>query len=73
MTEPLKAEIKGSQPRLLRLKPAAAMLSISPAALRRLIQDGQIPILRVGEHSPWLIDVHDLDRFIARKKEVLEF
>jgi excisionase family DNA binding protein len=54
--------------RLLRLKPAAQYLSMSPGKLRALIQAQEIPIVRYGESAPWLIDVRDLDRWIERNK-----
>ena len=46
---------------LLRLKPAAQYLSMSPGKLRALIQTREIPIVKYGENAPWLIDVRDLD------------
>jgi hypothetical protein len=45
--------------RLLRLRPAAKYLSISPAVLRRLIQQGAIPHIQLAEHGPWLVDIED--------------
>jgi hypothetical protein len=62
---------KERPPRLLRLKPAAAYLSISVGALRGLIQKGEIEVIKVsenGEHAPWLVDVRSLDEFIQRAK-----
>jgi hypothetical protein len=62
---------KERPPRLLRLKPAAAYLSISVGALRGLIQKGEIEVVKVsehGEHAPWLVDVRTLDEFIQRNK-----
>lgn len=50
---------KERPPRLLRLKPAAAYLSISAGALRSLIQKAEIAIVRLSEngaHAPWLVD-----------------
>jgi len=54
--------------RLLRLKPAAEYLSMSPGKLRALIQAGEIPVVKYGENAPWLIDVRDLDSWIERSK-----
>jgi hypothetical protein len=54
--------------RLLRLKPAAEYLSLSPAKLRALIQACEIPVVKYGENAPWLIDVRDLDYWIERSK-----
>lgn len=57
--------------RLLRLKPAAVYLSISCAAVRRLVQRGELAIVRLTDHGPWLLDVRDLDAWIDRKKEIV--
>ena len=56
--------------RLLRLKPAAAYLSVSTGYLRRLIQRGELEVIRMddGGHAPWLVDVRDLDLWIERTK-----
>ncbi len=54
--------------RLLRLKPAAEYLSLSPGKLRALIQASEIPLVKYGENAPWLIDVRDLDSWIERSK-----
>jgi excisionase family DNA binding protein len=58
--------------RLLRVKRAAEYLSLSPALVRKLVQDGVLPVVIIGEGQvPWLIDVHDLDRWIAGHKQTL--
>ena len=54
--------------RLLRTKEAAQYLSISPWKLRRLVQDGLLPIVQDSEGAAWRIDVRDLDGFIERNK-----
>jgi len=56
--------------RLLRLKSAAAYLSVSTAYVRRLIQQGELEVISMAEggHAPWLVDVHDLDAWIERTK-----
>jgi excisionase family DNA binding protein len=58
--------------RLLRLKPAAAYLSISPWQMRRLVQNGSIPVVQISEGSPWLIDRKDLDIFVDRHKQTID-
>jgi excisionase family DNA binding protein len=60
--------------RLLRLRPASEYLSVSPATVRTLCQQGAIPIIKLTEsgHAPWLIDVRDLDDWIERMKMRLE-
>lgn len=60
--------------RLLRLKPAAEYLSVSPGALRAIVQHGGLPIIKLAEngHSPWLLDVRDLDDWVEKTKIRLE-
>ncbi len=61
------------RPRLLRLAQAARYLSVSPGTLRRLIQQGRLPVIKMtdseGGNVPWLIDIEDLNQFIAYQKE----
>ena len=57
--------------RLLRLKPAAAYLSLSTWTLRTIIQRGELPVVRYGENAPWLLDIRDLDAWVDRHKESL--
>jgi hypothetical protein len=59
--------------RLLRLKDAALYLCLSPWKLRRIIQEGQLPIIKIAEteSGPWLLDMRDLDQFIERHKVTL--
>ncbi|MGH9635111.1 MAG: excisionase family DNA-binding protein [Candidatus Angelobacter sp.] len=59
--------------RLLRTKEAAEYLSVSPWKLRRLIQDGRLPVVQDGDGSPFLLDVRDLDGYIDRNKRTLPF
>jgi excisionase family DNA binding protein len=58
--------------RLVRLKQASEYLSLSPWALRRIIQAGEIPIVKVGEGAPWLLDVRDLDSWVDHHKHTVE-
>jgi excisionase family DNA binding protein len=61
--------VKRAEPRrLLRLKQAAEYLSLSTWTLRRLIQEGELPIVSYGPNAPWLIDVRDLDDWVLRHK-----
>jgi excisionase family DNA binding protein len=61
------------QARLLRLKDGARYLSVSTWTLRRLIQNGDLPVVKLGESgAPWLLDVRDLDRWIESSKQVLD-
>jgi excisionase family DNA binding protein len=56
--------------RLLRTKDAARYLGMSAGQIRRLIQDGVLPVIKngTGEHAPFLLDVRDLDGYIDRAK-----
>jgi excisionase family DNA binding protein len=60
-------------PRLLRTKDAASYLGMSPGQIRRLVQDGVLPVIKngTGEHAPFLLDVRDLDSYVERAKVVL--
>ena len=58
--------------RLVRLKQASEYLSLSPWALRRIIQAGEIPIVKVGESAPWLLDLRDLDSWVDHHKHTVE-
>jgi excisionase family DNA binding protein len=54
--------------RLLRTREAAHYLSLSPWKVRRLIQDGRLPVVQDGDGAPFLLDVRDLDGYIERNK-----
>lgn len=54
--------------RLLRVREAAEYLSLSPWKLRRLVQDGLLPIVQSSEGGAWRVDMRDLDAFIDRNK-----
>ena len=64
-------KLQPSSRRLLRLREAAQYVSLSPWKLRRLVQDGQLPIVKYGENAPWLLDVRDLDTWVERHKQTL--
>ena len=56
----------------MRLKEGAEYICVSPWKLRHIIQSGQIPIVKYGDNTPWLIDVHDLDRWVEQNKHFVE-
>jgi hypothetical protein len=60
-----------SSRRLMRLKEAARYLCLSPWKLRRIIQSGQLPIIKYNENAPWLLDVRDLDGWVERNKQTI--
>jgi len=62
-----------SRRRLVRTKEAAEYLSMSPWKLRRLIQDGRLPVVQDGEGAPFLLDLRDLDSYIDRNKRISPF
>jgi excisionase family DNA binding protein len=57
-----------SRRRLVKVKEAAAYLSISPYSLRKLVQSQELPIVRLQDRGPWLLDLRDLDRFVETRK-----
>jgi excisionase family DNA binding protein len=61
-------QTKLTSPRLFRLKTASEYLSLSPWKLRRLIQEGRLPVIQDCEGGPFLLDVRDLDGFVERNK-----
>ncbi len=63
-------QTKNPNPRLFRLKSAAEYLSLSPWKIRRLIQEGRLPVVQDTEGGPFLLDVRDLDGFVERNKRV---
>jgi len=54
--------------RLLRVSEAAEYLRFSPWKIRRLIQEGRLPVVQASEGGAWRVDVRDLDSFIDRNK-----
>ena len=57
--------------RLLKVKQAAAYLSISPSTLRKLVQSQQLRIVKLEDRGPWLLDLKELDQFIDTRKEFI--
>jgi excisionase family DNA binding protein len=56
-------------PRLLDITDAGRYLAMSDKAVRELIAQGELPyIQKIRGRSPFLIDVRDLDTWIARNK-----
>lgn len=56
--------------RLFKIKAAGVYLSTSPRKLRDMIHRGELPTVRFGEGSPYLLDVRDLDALIDRYKRI---
>jgi len=57
----------GANRRLLTLQEAAMALSVSVPSVRRLIATCHLPCVRFNRRL--LIDIKDLDQFIARSKQ----
>jgi excisionase family DNA binding protein len=55
-------------PRLVRLKGGAAYLGMSPWQLRNLVQRGELPVVKISDGGPWLLDLRDLDAWVERNK-----
>ena len=68
LAEPVSvhAERPGLAPTLLTTEKAACELSISPRTLRKLVQNGEIPTVRV--RSLVRFDVRDLSAWVEEKK-----
>lgn len=64
---------KETMRRLLRLKLASEYLSLSPWKIRRLIQEGKLPVVQDCEGGPFLLDIRDLDGFVERNKRTETF
>jgi excisionase family DNA binding protein len=56
--------------RLLRTREAAEYLSVSPWKLRRLVQDGLLPIVQDREGAAWRVDLRDLDASLSAIREL---
>jgi len=72
---PILTESSSSKPvkptfakRLLRVREAAHYLNVSPWKLRRLVQEGLLPLVQDRESEPWRVDLLDLDAYIERHK-----
>lgn len=59
--------------RVMRVRDAAAYLGISTRQVRTLVQNRELPVVRLfqNDHSPWTLDQRDLDLLIERRKELL--
>jgi excisionase family DNA binding protein len=57
----------GERPQLLRIPEAADALQVSRTTMYRLIRDGEIKTLRVGQRQR--IDITELNSFIEHQKE----
>ena len=55
--------------RLLTTSEAAHYLGRREYTVRKLVHDGELPVVQDGPGSPWKFDVRDLDDFIERKKQ----
>ncbi len=58
----LKAQPDRITPRVLNLEQCATYLGRTPAAIRQLVIDGKIPVLKIDKRVQF--DVRDLDRVI---------
>jgi excisionase family DNA binding protein len=53
---------------LLTIKQAARRLCCSAACVYLLIAKGELPIVRVGLHKGYRVDVRDLESFVSDRK-----
>jgi excisionase family DNA binding protein len=64
-----KWAVRGYAKRLLRLKQGSEYLGLSRWTFRRLVHEGQIPILKTHHNAPWLVDLRDLDAWVEKNKQ----
>ena len=55
--------------RLLRLKEAAAYLSVSAWTMRQMARRGEVAFIQRTPYSPFLFDLSDLDSWIESHKQ----
>jgi excisionase family DNA binding protein len=63
----VRAPAVGASRRLMTLRAAAALLSVSVPSVRRLIAGSHLPCVRFNRRL--LVDTKDLDRFIERSRQ----
>jgi excisionase family DNA binding protein len=68
VTFPTDKPQKPAHGRLMKVRRAADYLDLSVWTLRRLVQEGQLPVVQLPGHSPWLLDQCDLDAWIEKHK-----
>jgi excisionase family DNA binding protein len=54
--------------RLMTTREACDYLSSSPWKIRKLVQDGLLVVVRMGDSGAWRFDRADLDALIERSK-----
>ena len=57
------------QRRLLTIKETAEMLGCSEANVYSLLEAGDMPYVTIGRRKGYRIDLLDIDRFIAQRKQ----
>jgi excisionase family DNA binding protein len=57
---------------LVKVKGAAKYLDCSPFKVRRLIHDGDLPVVEDHPGAPWRIPVKALDEWIAKHGQIIE-
>ncbi len=63
-----RADTRGMRAPLISLPEAAAILGVSASTMRRLIESGAVPTVRLTPRSHQRIDLADLDRVIEAAK-----
>lgn len=64
----------GNQPtrrKLMKLKEASQYMSMSTWSIRRLIQNGEIPVVQTQPGAPFLVDPADMDKYVERNKRTV--
>ena len=52
----------------MKLKEASQYMSMSTWSIRRLIQNGEIPVVQNQSGAPFRVDPADLDKYVERNK-----
>jgi excisionase family DNA binding protein len=55
-------------PRLLQAKEVAQIIGVTPARVRELAREGQLPSLKLCERGRWRFHVDDIERLISGGK-----
>jgi excisionase family DNA binding protein len=54
--------------KLMKLKEASQYMSMFTWSIRRLIQNGEIPVVQTQPGAPFLVDPADMDKYVERSK-----
>lgn len=64
----MKSTPSGDEFCLLTIKQAAGRLACSVAGVYALVASGDLPVVRVGVHKGYRVDIRDLETFVSDRK-----